>query len=60
MNWVLVMYIYAGMLARGDSVAIHSVPMASEGACEGAAAKAKKLVDGSTKEFRYACLRVTP
>lgn len=54
--WVLVIYIYAGVFAKGDSVALESVPMVSERACEAAAQKSKALVKDSAKEFRHVCL----
>lgn len=57
MEWVLVIYIYAGMLAQGDSVALTTVPMESEKACRIAGDAANGLVKGSTKNVRYVCLR---
>lgn len=56
MEWVLVIYIYAGMWAKGDSVAITTVPMTSESACQTAGEKLAPLVDGSSKEVRFVCL----
>ena len=57
MEWVLVIYIYAGMLARGDSVALTTVPMSSEKICNEEAKKLDDLVSGSSKNVRYVCLR---
>jgi len=57
MEWVLVIYIYAGMLARGDSVAVTTVPMSSEEICNEEAKKLDDLVSGSSKNVRYVCLR---
>ena len=57
MTWVLVMYIYAGVFAKGDSVAIETIEgFTSEQACNTAGPYAKKLVDGSSKEYRFVCL----
>ncbi|MGE4243694.1 hypothetical protein [Ramlibacter sp.] len=58
MAWILVMYVYAGMLAKGDSVAMLTVPVASQEVCEREGRKGEKLVGGSAKEYRYLCLKV--
>ncbi len=58
MSWVLVIYIYAGAMAEGDSVTVTSVPMASQEICETAGQKLDPLVSGSTKVVRYVCLEV--
>ena len=58
MEWVLVLYIYAGVWAKGDSVAMTNVPMVSMEACERAAKDAESLVKASAKEIRYVCLKV--
>lgn len=56
--WTLIIYIYAGVWAKGDSVALLSVPnFSSEAACIAAADKTKKFVDGSAKEQRFACVK---
>jgi hypothetical protein len=58
MTWVLVMYIYAGLLAKGDSVTLTSIPgFKTEAMCSEAGAVARPLVSGSTKEYRFVCLR---
>lgn len=55
--WILVLYIYAGMMSKGDSVTLHSVPgFRSEAACIAAGNKSKPLVDASTKDLRFVCL----
>ncbi len=58
MSFVLVIYIYAGMLAKGDSVAIHSVPMKTLEVCQREGMKGQSLVSGSTKDYRFVCLKV--
>ena len=58
MEWVLVLYIYAGVWAKGDSVAITTVPMANLAACEKAGQSADSLVKGSAKDVRYVCMKV--
>lgn len=57
MSFVLVMYIYAGAFAKGDSVAMFSVPMASLEACQREGPKGEALVRGSAKEYRFLCLK---
>ena len=56
-EWVLIIYIYAGMLAKGDSVALVSVPMATQAMCLKAGEDASKLSENSSKITRTVCLR---
>ena len=57
-DWILVIYIYAGAWSRTDSVAITSVPMFTEQACQKAAKDAELLLKHPTsKEIRTVCLR---
>jgi hypothetical protein len=58
MEYVLVLYIYAGALAKGDSVALTTVPMQDKVTCETAAKQAESLVHMSTKVLRTSCLKV--
>lgn len=58
MAYVLVMYVYAGVFAKGDSVAMLSVPMSSAEVCQREGEKGKGLVGGSAKEYRFLCLKV--
>lgn len=56
--WTLIIYIYAGVFAKGDSVALtHVDGFASEAMCVAAAEKTKKFVDGSAKEHRFVCVQ---
>jgi hypothetical protein len=58
MNWILVIYVYAGVYAKGDSVAITYIPhFKSEAACAAAGNVTKSLVNGSIKEHRFVCIR---
>lgn len=57
MTWVLLVYIYAGAWAKGDSVTMYAVPMASQEICEKNGEKLNSLVRGSTKEVRYVCMQ---
>lgn len=58
MEWVLILYIYAGVWAKSDSVAITTIPMASQEACERAAVNTEGLVKQTAKELRHVCVRV--
>jgi hypothetical protein len=57
MTYALILYIYAGVMARGDSVTLYSVPMQSLAVCEQAGKAAEGLVRGSLKEYRYVCVK---
>ena len=59
MSWILVIYIYAGVLASGDSVAITNIPnFATRQECMQAGEDAKSLVSGAnTKVYKFVCLR---
>lgn len=59
MEFTLVLYIYAGMFAKGDSVALTTVTgFPTEQACNDAGNASKSLVAGSSKEFRFKCYSV--
>ncbi len=58
MEYVLILYIYAGAMASGDSVALTNIPMNDKVTCEKAAQQAESLVSRSTKVLRTACLKV--
>ena len=59
MTWVLIMYIYAGTFASGDSVAITRVPgYTSELSCNKAGHYGASLVRNSAKEYRFTCIPV--
>ena len=56
-EFILVIYIYAGMLAKGDSVAIQPIyGFKTEAQCQEAGRKAEPLVKGSAKEYRFICM----
>lgn len=57
MEWVLIVYIYAGAWAKGDSVTLATVPMATEEACNKAGNQLDPLVYNSSKEVRYVCIK---
>lgn len=58
MNWILIIYIYAGMLAKGDSVSVTSITgFESQALCAAAGDVGKPLVNGSAKDYRFVCVR---
>lgn len=59
MEWVLILYVYAGIMANTDSVALTNVPgFATEQMCKDAGEKTLSLDDGTTKQAVYVCVRV--
>ena len=57
MEYVLVLYIYAGAMAQGDSVALTHIPMSTEQACKAAGEASNGLVRATTKNVRYVCVK---
>jgi hypothetical protein len=57
MDWVMILYIYAGAMASGDSVALTHVPMSTEQACKAAGEASNGLVRSTTKNVRYVCVK---
>lgn len=57
MTFILILYIYAGAFAKGDSVTLAPVPgFKTLADCQAAGAASSSLVAGSAKELRYVCL----
>jgi hypothetical protein len=57
MSWILVLYIFAGTFAKGDSVSLVQVPgFTSEAECKAAGAASAPLVASSVKDLRFVCL----
>lgn len=57
MEYVLILYIYAGTFAQGDSVALTHIPMSTEQACKAAGEASNGLVRATTKNVRYVCVK---
>jgi hypothetical protein len=56
--WILILYIYAGTFAKGDSVTLANVPgFMSEAQCIDAGNRTKPLVANSAKELRFVCVQ---
>lgn len=57
--WTLVLYIYAGIWSKTDSVTMTTVTgFKTEQVCIEAGKKSAPLVADSKKEIRYVCLKV--
>jgi hypothetical protein len=58
-TYTLVMFIYAGILSKGDSVTLTQISgFSSEESCKSAGIAAAPLVKGTVKEVRFACLPI--
>lgn len=58
MNWILIIYIFAGPLANGDSVALTNISgFHDEQSCNQAGKTASKLTLHSSKEYRFVCVQ---
>lgn len=58
MTWILVLYIFAGTWAKGDSVTLNAIEgFSSHDSCVTAGNIAKPLVEGSSKELRFVCIQ---
>ncbi len=56
--WTLILFIYAGPMAKGDNVALISVPkFINEQACKTAGEQAKQLTNGTLKSTSFICVR---
>lgn len=59
MSWTLVIFIYAGVWAKGDNVSLTNVTgFSSKAACEVAAQQAEGLVSGTMKASKTICVEV--
>lgn len=57
-SWILVMLVYAGVMAKGDSVALQTIPgFDNKARGEAAGRELEPLVKVSTKEVRFVCVR---
>lgn len=55
--WVLIIYVYAGVLANGDSVALTKIDgFSSQKTCQEAGILGKDMVSGSSKVYKFVCV----
>jgi hypothetical protein len=58
MNWILILFVHAGMLSDKDSMAIAHVPgFKTEAACSAAGKQSEALTKRTTKEVRFVCVK---
>lgn len=58
MTYILVLFMFAGFMSKGDSVALTSVPgFATEAACREAGRQSLALVDRTMKDARFVCVK---
>lgn len=55
--YFLVLYIYAGTWAKGDSVTMTVIPQASEQQCKESGRRSVELVRDTLKEMRFMCIK---
>lgn len=56
MSYVLIIYFYAGMFAKGDSIGIATQEFANKARCEAAGTAAAKFVSGTAKNVEWVCV----
>ena len=58
MNWILILFVHAGMMSDKDSMAITNVPgFKTEAACMASGKQSEKLASGTTKVVKFVCLK---
>lgn len=57
MIYTLILFVYANMLASGDSVALTTVAFPNEKACIAAGEQAIKMANGTAKTMRFVCVK---
>lgn len=58
MEWTLIVFVYAGIMANTDSVALTNVPgFPNKELCDVAGNAALSMDDGTTKNIVYVCVR---
>lgn len=53
---ILILFVYAGFWAQGDSVSLTSQEFSTAAKCEAAGRAAKQLASGTKKDIRYVCV----
>ena len=57
MNWILIIFIHAGVLSQGDSMTMFSVPnFKDEASCSAAGKASESLVSATKKSLRFVCV----
>lgn len=57
-TWVLIIFVHASVLSKGDSMSITSVSgFKSEAVCAAAGRKSEDLTKNTTKDVRWVCVK---
>lgn len=57
-TWVLIIFVHASVLSKGDSMSITSVPgFKTEAMCATAGRKSEELTKGTTKSTVWVCVK---
>jgi hypothetical protein len=58
MNWILIIFVHAGVMSNADSMAMTSVSgFQSQQACQTAGEQAVKMTSGTTKAMKFICAK---
>lgn len=58
MEWILIVFVHAGVLSDKDSMALTNVPgFSAQAECEAAGRAAERLTQGTTKNTRWVCVQ---
>lgn len=58
MNWVLIIFVHAGVMSNADSMAMTSVTgFQSQQACQAAGEQAVKMTTATTKAMKFVCVK---
>lgn len=58
MEWILILFVHAGMLSDKDSMAVTNVPgFSAQAECETAGRASEKLTSGTTKNTKWVCVQ---
>lgn len=58
MNWILIIFVHAGVMSNADSMAMTSVSgFQSQSACQNAGEQAVKMAIATTKSMKFVCVK---
>ena len=59
-EWILVVFVYAGPWAKGDSAALTTIPdFSTQAECMAAGELIKPMEKNTSKDFKYVCVKRT-
>lgn len=58
MEWILILFVHAGVLSDKDSMAVTNVPgFSAQAECEAAGRGSESLAKGTTKNVKWVCVQ---